>query len=323
MPITGHMTMNQLAVIESAPAEATARLVSWAHAARDALAENTQRAYRVDSQAFATWCRAQGVIGLPASPATVAAFLRDESAAGKSVATIRRRASTISRVHKAAGLANPCADELVRLALKGIARNRGTDQRQAAPLTERDAVTIRAHMGNCLKDARDLALVLVGRDLLARSGELVGLQAEVVEFNANGALLNLRRAKTSTDSHAYYLGREAATALQGYLSRAGITSGPAFQSMTKGGNVTGQALSTRDVRRILKSCAVRARLSHASTVSGHSVRVGMAQDLIAADLDIASVMQAGGWTTPRMVARYTERQSASRGAVARYYGRRA
>jgi hypothetical protein len=32
-------------------------------------------------------------------------------------------------------------------------------------------------------------------------------------------------------------------------------------------------------------------------------------------------MQAGGWSTPRMVARYTEKLTARRGAVACYYGR--
>jgi hypothetical protein len=55
------------------------------------------------------------------------------------------------------------------------------------------------------------------------------------------------------------------------------------------------------------------------TVSGHSLRVGMAQDLVAANLDIASVMQAGGWRSPTMVARYTEKLTAQRGAVARFY----
>jgi hypothetical protein len=76
------------------------------------------------------------------------------------------------------------------------------------------------------------------------------------------------------------------------------------------------------VRRILKGLAVAARLGHGKTVSGHSLRVGMAQDLVAADMDLASVMQAGGWATPHMVARYTEKLTARRGAVARYYGSR-
>jgi hypothetical protein len=48
----------------------------------------------------------------------------------------------------------------------------------------------------------------------------------------------------------------------------------------------------------------------------------MAQDMVAGGIDQGAVMQAGGWTTSRMVARYTEKQTARRGAVARYYGNR-
>jgi hypothetical protein len=35
-------------------------------------------------------------------------------------------------------------------------------------------------------------------------------------------------------------------------------------------------------------------------------------DCVAAELDVARVMQAGGWTTPRMVVRYTEKLTARR-----------
>ena len=84
---------------------------------------------------------------------------------------------------------------------------------------------------------------------------------------------------------------------------------------------TGNLLDTRDVRRILKAVAVTARLDHGTAISGHSLRVRMAQDLVAADLDLASVMQAGGWSTPAMVARYTQKLTARRGAVARFYAR--
>lgn len=315
--------MNQLATYAPAlPAETAGRLQAWAAEAREALAENTQRAYRIDSAAFATWCAAQGLATLPASPEAVAAFLRAESEAGKAVATIRRRAATLARMHKAAGLANPCEHELVRLALKGIARNRGTDQRQAAALTERDAVTIRARMGDSLRDARDLALMLVGRDLLARASELVSLAAQDIEATPDGALVSLRRRKTTTEARSYFIGPEAAQALRVWLERAGIAAGPVFRSINKGGRTSNAALDTRDVRRILKARATEARLTHAATVSGHSLRVGMAQDLVAADLDVGSVMQAGGWTTPSMVARYTERLAAKRGAVAKFYGRR-
>jgi integrase len=312
--------MNQLAVTTaSMPAEVSARLQAWAAEARHALSDSTQRAYATDSRLFADWCRDQGIASLPASPEAVAAFLRHDPA--KSVATIRRRAATISRMHRAAGVSNPCEHEIVRLALKGLARTKGTDQRQAAPLTQRDADTIKARMGDTLKDARDLALMLVGRDLLARSSELVTLEVPAITFTDDGALIDLRRRKTSTEAVTYYIGPESAQALAHWLQRAGITEGVVFQSLRKNGKPTGKPLDTRDIRRVLKDRAKEARLNHADTVSGHSLRVGMAQDLVASDLDVASVMQAGGWQSPQMVARYSSRITARRGAVARFYAK--
>ena len=45
----------------------------------------------------------------------------------------------------------------------------------------------------------------------------------------------------------------------------------------------------------------------------------MAQDLAATGVDLPALMSAGRWKSSRMPARYTERQAAGRGAVARYY----
>ena len=53
--------------------------------------------------------------------------------------------------------------------------------------------------------------------------------------------------------------------------------------------------------------------------TGHSGRVGMAQDLARSGVELPELMTAGRWKSSRMPARYTERQAAGRGAVARYY----
>ena len=312
--------MNELITRNTLPDVIAARLTAWTIEARASLAPNTLRAYSNDSRAFADWCRTQGLSSLPATPATVAAYLRAESST-KSTATIRRRAATIARMHKAAGVSNPCEHEFVKLALKGVSKANGTDQTQAAPLSERDALTICAHIGTSLKDARDMALLLVGRDLLARASELVALDVADIEWAENGALVRVRRRKTSTATQVCYVGQGAATALRAWLTRAEINEGVVFRSVTSGGNLAASTIGTRDVRRILKGMAVRAGLAHAAGISGHSLRVGMAQDLVAADLDIAAVMQAGGWASPTMVSRYCAKLSARRGAVARFYVR--
>jgi site-specific recombinase XerD len=285
-------------------------------------ADNTERAYRSDAAVFVAFAEEQGLCPMPASPTTVAAFLAAEAEDGKAVATIRRRAASIAAWHRRQGAANPCADELVRATLRGLARQRGTDQRQAAGITHTDAAIIRSRMGDSLKDCRDLALMLVGRDLLARSSELVNLEVAAVEFEADGASVALRRMKTSTEAKPFWIGPEAAEALRAWMSRAGITAGAIFRSLTKSGRVTERVLDTRDVRRILKSRAMAARLKHGAKVSGHSLRVGMAQDLAGANTDLAGIMQAGSWKSVAMVARYTERVAVKRGAVARFYANR-
>jgi hypothetical protein len=45
--------------------------------------------------------------------------------------------------------------------------------------------------------------------------------------------------------------------------------------------------------------------------------VGAAQDLLALNIDLSSVMQAGKWKDTRMPMRYGEKVLASRGAMAR------
>ena len=46
---------------------------------------------------------------------------------------------------------------------------------------------------------------------------------------------------------------------------------------------------------------------------------GMAQDLAATGVELPALMTAGRWKSAKMPARYTERQAAGRGAVAKYY----
>ncbi len=75
-------------------------------------------------------------------------------------------------------------------------------------------------------------------------------------------------------------------------------------------------LQAGEVARVFKRMAKAAGLDP-SGLSGHSTRIGAAQDMVGGGLDIAEIMQAGGWRTPVMVARYSERLTASRGAAAK------
>jgi hypothetical protein len=63
---------------------------------------------------------------------------------------------------------------------------------------------------------------------------------------------------------------------------------------------------------LVKRAAERAQLEKgtAAGLSGHSMRVGAAQDMMIAGLDHIAIMQAGGWKTVDVVARYVENAAA-------------
>jgi hypothetical protein len=138
----------------------TASLRQHAEAARGAYAGNTERALRADVAIFTRWCATDGRQALPASPETVAAFI-DAMATNKAPATVRRYVSRVATFHRAAGVANPCEAQAVKLALKRMHRERGLAQAQAAPLNDVLVARMLAAAGSTLRDLRNKALLAV------------------------------------------------------------------------------------------------------------------------------------------------------------------
>ena len=57
----------------------------------------------------------------------------------------------------------------------------------------------------------------------------------------------------------------------------------------------------------MKAAALRAGLANeAAYLSGHSMRVGAAQDMLRSGADALAIMTAGGWKNVEVVARYFE-----------------
>ena len=77
-------------------------------------------------------------------------------------------------------------------------------------------------------------------------------------------------------------------------------------------------LSDEQIARRVSSAAAAAGLGEGFT--GHSARVGMAQDLARTGTELPALMTAGRWQSPTMPARYTRAEQAGRGAIARFYG---
>ena len=113
-----------------------------------------------------------------------------------------------------------------------------------------------------------------------------------------------------------YLVRDSMALVREWLMRSGVSHGRLFRSLRHG--TLGEALDPSQIPRIYKAMARRAGLEEEAVdrLSGHSTRVGAAQDMIAYGIQLPAILQAGRWKSTAMVNRYGERLLAQRSAAA-------
>jgi integrase len=298
-----------------------AALLEWQAMAEGAYSPNTLRAQKADGAIFQAFCESAGDPYLPADPKTIRAFIDDRVKAGKKPATIKRYVSTIARVHIAAGLLNPCSSEAVRLGLKKMGRETSARQDQAHPLGWKDIKEFIDSAGEGLRADRERAMLCVAYETLARRGELVALEVRDVEFWPNGTGQALiRRGKTDAEGRGRvaYLSRETVKWLKVWLQNAEIPEGAVFRRLIGRAEIGGP-LNPGSIAPIFKRVAqwIGMPARFVTEVSGHSTRVGAAQDLAELDIDLAAITQAGGWKSPRMPLQYAEKINAARSGMAR------
>ena len=129
----------------------------------------------------------------------------------------------------------------------------------------------------------------------------------------------MRRGKTDPEGRGAvaYLARDTAALVREWLARSRVADGLLFRSVARGDRL-GTSLHASQVPRIFKAMARRAGLPPdvANALSGHSARVGAAQDMVAAGIELPAILQAGRWKTMAMVNRYGQRLLANRSGAA-------
>ena len=296
---------------EPEPAE---QIGQFLRVARGAFSASTKRALKSDLAIYAEWCAERGERTLPASPETIAAFV-DDRAETRAPATVRLYVTSLAIAHRALGLERIVRDPLVKLALQRMHRRKGRRQGQAAGLT----LPLRQRMleaaGHTLPDDRNRAMLAVAYDAMLRRSELVTLQVTdmLEELKGDGSLL-VRRSKTDREGRGEiaWISADTVRLVRTWRDRARISDGLMFRSVAKGGRV-GNRLHPCQVPRIFKSMARAAGLQEAlvAGLSGHSARVGAAQDMVAAGIELPAILQAGRWKSVAMVNRYGERRGAA------------
>ena len=274
-----------------------------------AYAPNTLRAYRSDWAHFLDFCENAGLTPLPASPETMEAFIAFEGQ--HAVATVERRLYSIRKAHELAGLANPCADIGVSLALRRVRRLKPNRPGQALGVRRDMLEHMIAAQPDTLQGIRNRALLSIGFDFLTRRSELASLRTKDLELQADGTVRGLiRRSKADQFGlgRTVYGSTRSGDLLAKWLEAREVDT-PWLFCPVRHGFTYDRPLSTSQVKNIIKAAAKAAGVEGDGTgeVSGHSLRVGAAQELMARGADIGTIMRAGGWKTVDVVARYVQK----------------
>ncbi len=296
-------------------------LFKWAPRAARAYSAQTCEAWRLDWKAFSRFCLTRGLQPLPAKPETVCAFIAWRMGLAKKPATIVRTIATIARAHRAAGVANPCEAEEVRLSKRAMYRELGARQDQARGLLWAEIQRFLELPILTFRDHRDRALVAVAYDSMGRSEEIVALDVKHFEWMPDGSgVVLIKRAKNDPEGKGAktYVSSLTVKLMKTWLSASGITTGAVFR-VVRGNRALGARLRPAAIHERIQRVGewIGLSVSEWKALSGHSTRVGAAQDLGALNEELPGVMQAGRWKDPRSALRYLENILASRGAMAR------
>ena len=304
--------------------------------ARQAVSENTLKAYAKDWAQFARWCRMRGADPLPASPELIGLYIADlaapqskassQSAARPlSVASIERRLSGLGWGYAQRGQRLDRKDRHIASVLAGIRRKHARPPVQKEAILPEDIRDMLATLPHDLRGLRDRAILLIGFAGGLRRSEIVSLDhgrddtpdsGGWVEILDDGALITLR-GKTGWREVEIGRGSSDQTcpvhALTQWLYYAKIDFGPLFVAVSRNGlKATQDRLSDKHIARLIKQtvreAGIRPDLPEAERIklySGHSLRAGLASS---AEVDERYVQKQLGHASAEMTRRYQRRR---------------
>ena len=287
------------------------------------LSDNTRTAYQKGWSRFVDYCVAKHIADpLAASPDEVARFLvylgtspNPHSGVIPSMGTVTLYKSAVNKRYLDAGQSSPVNHPVVRSTLKGLARLKGSSTRRVEALREYHIEAMLQACSNTLIGRRDAAILAVGFAGALRRSEICNLNVQDVEFldpkrdDGDRMWLTIRQSKTDQggkgqrvailDGNVIHPIRQ----LRMWLEGSGITSGPLFQTMKRGGRLRGRPMHHSDIPRIVKHYAAVVGLNP-KDISGHSLRAGFVTSAAVHHARLDKIMEVTRHTSPVSVLRY-------------------
>jgi integrase len=286
---------------------------------------NTQKAYRAAWEAWAAHCKRLALEPLPVAPEHLCAWLRSLRA---SPATVRLKLAALCALDQGHAVSvgdheRPALRRVpyVQRWLKGYAlKTAGTPVREAPAMAVSDLERVIARMAepgfnqsrkaHPVRFARDKCLVLLGAAGALRIGELGALELPTdVLLSARGLVVTVRKSKTRKTPRTVGILPQAkrsicpVEALEQWLRARGLEPGPLFLGISRGGELEqGERLTDGQLMRVVTE---RCRAAGVDAATSHSLRATCAT--LMKDKPTSTVMEHGGWSTPRMVVKYQRR----------------
>lgn len=250
---------------------------------------------------------------LPANSNVIASYIKKLTISHLKANSIRIAIAAVATIHKLNQMQDPTKLPEVKLELRRMYRTLGSECKQAYGINNITLHNMLSATDKNLRGIRDRALLLIAYDSLCRRSEMLSLQVEdliIIHTLAEPSFkLRLRRSKTDQDAKGrwLYLSKETQIALNEWLKAADIQSGKIFRGI-KGKVELTEGLNSSHINRIFKKLAKKSKLdtSVIQQISGHSIRVGAAQDLLLSGASLPMIMNRGRWSKTDTVMRYVE-----------------
>ncbi len=287
------------------------------------LSDNTRTAYHKGWSRFLDYCAAESIKDpLSVSADRVASFLvhiatcpNPQSGRILSMSTVELYKSALSKKFVEEGIPSPTNHAIVRSTLKGLTRFRGSSRRKVEALREYHIAAMVQAAPDTLIGRRDSAIIAVGFAGALRRSEICNLKLEDVQFlespdvSEDRMLLNIRQSKTDQMGRGVRIpvldgqGIRPIRLLRRWLEGSGITAGPLFQTMKRGGYLQGKPLDNGDIARIVKRYAERVGLDP-KDIAGHSLRAGFVTSAAVHQARLDKIMVVTRHTNPATVMGY-------------------
>jgi site-specific recombinase XerD len=278
-----------------------------------AYASSTIRAYKADFTDFTNFCHEKNANALPAEPNLVVRYICQLTGSTRSSASIRRALCGLSAIHKLNRFNDPTKDPDVTLEMRRMHRKLGRSSRQAGSINSDTLDRLLLTTDDSIRGIRDRALLLVAYDTLCRRSELVSLQVKDIKINIKNGIetssILLRKSKTDQDSTGkwLHLSPRAHLAMVVWMKELPEGQEILFCGLNRALDFSAH-IGAGQINRIYKRIARKAGLDESAIegISGHSMRVGAAQDLLNSGASMPIIMQRGRWSKTDTVMRYVE-----------------